>query len=204
MKTLLALGFLILPHLAWAQKAGGQSVESLRLVFPREAVVTPPRPAVEKGILAMAGLDMRNRQNEEQRNENVMSPNLALGYMWSNWIGSFEYGFHDSSTGNAALAVERRTERMMLWGHWQATDNRFVTPFLGLGIGNQRETVKTTLLGIEDVDHSGTYWMSGASLGLRFLPKTRLWMSAEGRLYKNSHEEPDPQLGLLLRIGFRI
>lgn len=189
--------------------ASGAKSTSLRKAPVGQTDLQRPKigPSAEvrrRGAVFMLGYDVRFERNQEQEIRQRPLMNVAGGVEWSPWIGLIEYTSFKESTSDGSVSIDRQVETLYAWAYWQAPEFNLITPFLGGGVGAMKTKVTTSLGGASDDDSSP--WQSGlgASLGVRFWPRSHLWLSAEGRVYKSPQADPDPMLGGLLRLGFVI
>ena len=104
-------------------------------------------------------------------------------------------------SGNQTLSIDRSHYRVGFWLNYELYQFEQCNFFAGVGAGPFLETVKTTLNGVSTFDTGEIQPFGGAALGLRGFVFSRLVLSAEGRLLVGHNFDPNPQLGLLLRIG---
>ena len=188
--------FFLFPFLALAEKAEQNLGEHLQAQKP-----TAARQANFNGPVFQLGFDSRFERDESQTIVQRSFMSYAAGYIYSNWIFEGEYGSFGTSSGNATLSVDRKTESLLLWTYWQALDFRHFAPYVGGAMGGIRDTVQTQFLGSSEADESPWNLTIAGAFGVRFLQRTHFWLSIETRLYKNTHLDPDPQFGALLRLG---
>jgi opacity protein-like surface antigen len=152
----------------------------------------------------MLGYDVRFERNQEQQTKDRSMLNYAGGIEWSPWIALLEYASFKEGTADGSVSVDRKVDTLFAWAYWQPTDLDLVAPFLGGGLGMIKTSVETGLASDSQTDQSPWQTGVGASFGIRFWPRSHVWLSAEGRLYKSPQLDPDPTLGGLIRLGFVI
>ncbi|MBK9323228.1 MAG: hypothetical protein IPM97_09860 [Bdellovibrionaceae bacterium] len=114
-------------------------------------------------------------------------------------------GSHDTETsGNQTLSINRTHYRVGFWINYDLFQFGRSGFFAGVGAGPFLETVKTTLNGVSTLDNGEVQPFGGTSMGLRGLVFRRIVLSAEGRLIVGHNFDPNPQIGILFRIGAEL
>ncbi|MBX2994388.1 MAG: outer membrane beta-barrel protein [Bdellovibrionaceae bacterium] len=193
---------------SFAQAGGVKSAPTRKAAVGRSDLQRPKVGSKaefsRKGAVFMLGYDVRFERNQEQEIRQRPMMNIAGGMEWSPWMGLLEYTSFKEATADGSVSIDRKVETLYAWAYWQPTEFNLITPFLGGGVGAMKTQVTTNLGGASDEDSSPWQMGLGASLGVRFWPRSHLWLSAEGRVYKSQQLDPDPMLGGLVRLGFVI
>lgn len=168
--------------------------------FAQKKPVKTPAPKAISGLFAVA-FDLRFERDEDQQVKARNILNLAGGLVAGSWVPVFEYGKFEQSTSAGGITVDRRVESMMAWVYYQDPESDTFAPFIGGGAGAWHESVDTDLLGVSEHDEAPASLTLAGAFGMRVMPKSRFWLSSEARLYKNAKLDPDPMLGLLVRLG---
>lgn len=147
---------------------------------------------------------------EKTSTQDIVGRNLnpfAVGASWGHFILYYEYGSFTDLTGNTALSVNRKFVNHLLAVNYRNDDwgfSEYFIPYLGMGLGTQKETLDTTLLAQTTTDTSRDYLLSEFHTGVQWNYTKLLWFSLEARLLFGEKTEPNPQVSVLGRLGFWI
>ncbi len=127
---------------------------------------------------------------------------LAFGVRKGPSTVLFEYSKFDEKTGNAALALDRSHEEFLFWWKQNLINFEMLDLFAAGAAGGYTEKVTTTLAGSgSSEDSTGLQMMGGVSAGAQSLLFRYVLVSFEGRVMAGKNFDPNPQLGMLLRLG---
>lgn len=128
--------------------------------------------------------------------------NFAFGVRKGPSTVLFEYSQFGEKSGNATLSLDRRHEEYVFWFKQNMMNFEFFDLFIAGGAGAYNEKVTTTLSGSDSaVDSSGMQLMGGGSAGVQSMLFKLVLISFEGRLMIGKNFDPNPQPGMLLRLG---
>jgi hypothetical protein len=127
---------------------------------------------------------------------------LAVGVRKGPSTVLFEYSKFDEKTGNATLSLNRSHEEFLFWWKQNIMNFEMLDFFVSGGAGAYTEKVVTTLAGSgSSEDSTGLQVMGGISAGAQSLLFRYVLVSFEGRLMAGKNFDPNPQPGMLLRLG---
>lgn len=127
---------------------------------------------------------------------------LAFGVRKGPSTVLFEYSKFDEKTGNATLALDRSHEEFLFWWKQNIMNFEMLDLFIAGAVGGYTEKVTTTLAGSgSSEDTTGLQMMGGVSAGVQSLIFRYVLVSFEGRLMAGKNFDPNPQPGMLLRLG---
>jgi hypothetical protein len=193
MKSFLVAFFLLLSlsH-AHAASAGGAAKS------PAERVAVAPW---RYDIFPLNG-ELRWERDSTQQMVDRHPFGLAFGVRKGPSTVLFEYSKFDEKTGNATLALDRSHEEFLFWWKQNIMNFERVDFFISGGAGAYSEKVVTTLAGSGSAeDSTGLQMMGGVSGGVQSLLFRYVLVSFEGRLMAGKNFDPNPQPGMLLRVG---
>lgn len=190
MKSFFAVFFLLLGF-AQAQAAAGA---------PGGAAKTPETPW-RYDIFPLNG-EVRWERDATQQMVDRHPFGLAFGVRKGPSTVLFEYSKFDEKTGNATLALDRSHEEFLFWWKQNIMNFEMLDLFIAGAAGGYTEKVTTTLAGSGSSDDStGLQMMGGVSAGVQSVLFRYVLVSFEGRLMAGKNFDPNPQPGMLLRLG---
>ena len=161
-----------------------------------------PVPRTVHAMLAY-GSELRPEKNIDGDYEEHVLTNYALGVGYRQYIFILEKAEFKESSGNTTLNLERTLQDYLLWGQYRALTWNHLAPFMGLGLGTYKETIKTNFMGSSRTDESANKFLGGLSFGVS-LDVPVLWFSLEARFLFGDELERQPTLGGLARVGIQF
>lgn len=146
--------------------------------------------------------EVRYERDSSQQMVDRQPVNFAFGVRQGPSTVLFEYSKFNETTGNATLSLDRSHEEYIFWWKQNILNTELVDFFISGGAGAYTEKVTTTLSGSgSTTDSSGLQPVGGASAGVHSVILKYVLISFEGRLMAGKNFDPNPQAGMLLRLG---
>lgn len=146
--------------------------------------------------------EIRYERDSTQQMVDRRLVNFSFGVRQGPSTVLFEYSQFAEKTGNATLSLDRRHEEYLFWWKQNILNFELVDFFISAGGGAYAEKVTTTLSGSGTItDSGGLQLMGGASAGVHSVILKYVLVSFEGRLMAGKNFDPNPQAGMLLRLG---
>ncbi|HEY8269761.1 MAG TPA: hypothetical protein VIG33_02655, partial [Pseudobdellovibrionaceae bacterium] len=153
-------------------------------------------------VLLPFNLEFRYERDASQQTVDRRPKNFAIGAGTVASTILFEYSAFNENTGNKTLSLARTHQEYSFWWKEKFMNLEFLDAFFSGGVGGYEEKVTTTLSGAGSAtDSSGLQALAGASVGLQSLMFNYVLVSIEGRLIAGKNFDPNPQGGILLRLG---
>ena len=210
MRIVLAIIFLICTIDAFAQEPtldSEQSSVAPKAARPKPTKVLKKKPSVvgTRGIIS-GGLGIVAEKSNDNRTYEPRT--LLFGR------GGVEHGQHEfllevggfkQETGSSGVTVTRLHQQVDFWYHFLMFSQAKVgSPYLGVGVGAQRDEVSTNLFGptTKTVGAFEAQLSVGAGYRLSLGGSLALWL--EGRLATSSNYEPRILPSAVVAIGVRL
>ncbi len=175
----------------------------MRLIFFLICIFGIPIARAADEIRYQAYLNPELRYEREANQQMIFRHplNVGFGAQLDNTTYIIEVSHFTETSGNQTLSIDRTHYETAFWINYNLYQFGSFNFFAGAGAGIFRETVKTNLNGNSSVDVGEVQPLVGTSVGLKALLWKHLILSAEGRFLVGQNFDPNPQLGMLLRVG---
>lgn len=128
---------------------------------------------------------------------------LGFGVDYSSLEVSFEASRFNTQTSSGNLVISREVTDYLFWARYRSWSYQRISVIAAAALGTYDEMIENRLANSTSVTKSQWNWATGLSGGLRFDLHERLLTSFEIRALFGKDYDPQPQIGFLLRIGFR-
>lgn len=156
--------------------------------------------------------ESRYERDENQQIVDRKPFSFSLAYVHYRSKFLFDYSSFTEKTGNSVSGIKREHQEYVLWYQysWFERRNNYASSGLynGLGVGAYEDNVQTTFSGTTRADRSGYKLVGALSMGAKaayeFNSKYALVGAIEGRMFMATDFDPNPNFGVILRLGLNI
>jgi hypothetical protein len=148
--------------------------------------------------------NVRFDKDEDQAYRRIEPRILGLGLEFKKIEIDFEYSQFDWHSQSGSLFIRRNQREYHFWGRAEWLSLRYLDFFAGAGLGTYDEWIETTLIGYSTENTSSFNWTTGLSSGVNLRLHPYLLSTIEIRALFGKDFDPQPQFGLLFRLGLRI
>jgi hypothetical protein len=146
-------------------------------------------------------MQFRLERSANQRATDRDLQSIRIGGYRGEWGLLLDYGAFLEQTGGSYIAIDRRYQEALLWGHWRSAQFEIAQPYFGLGLGAYRESAQTHFAGEVESQYGSLRPLAGLGAGVRWVFWKFVLVETEMRFTFGDGFSPNPQIGGVVQAG---